>query len=325
MGIKTSVVALAIVTVSPHAGAATISAYDQYTLELINLFRADPQAQAKIYLADKLHPEGNLNEGLPAGTISSSAKQPLAWNQSLVTSAQAHTTDMIANNFFDHPGSNGSSPFQRMNNAGYNYQTAGENLATRGQTGLTGVTSSITELLNSDLFVDEGVTGRGHRTNMLDGNYESVGISVGFSPDYTPLEGFPSDVVTIDFGSNSQGPFLTGVAYDDSDNNAFYTPGEGLGGVTVSAFIAGTTTLQATTTTYDAGGYALNLGAGVYDLQIDGPFGREFIQGQVIGNQNIKLDYTALSVVPVPVPAAIWLFASGLLGIAGGFKRRVKV
>jgi len=318
MGIKTSITALAIVMAAPQAGAATISAFDQYTLELINLFRADPQAAANTYLA------GNLNEGLAAGTISPTAKQPLAWNQSLVTSAQAHTTDMIANNFFDHPGSNGSSPFLRMNNAGYN-GTVGENLATRGQTGLTGVTSSITQQMNIDLFVDEDVTGRGHRTNMLDDNYESVGISVGFSPDYTPLGGFPSNVVTIDFGSNSQGPILTGVAYDDFDNNAFYTPGEGLSGLTVSAFIAGTTTLKASTTTLDAGGYSLNLGAGTYDLQIDGPLGNLFVQAVNLGSENIKLDYTASSVAQVPVPAAVWLFASGLLGIAGGFKRRAKV
>ena len=210
--------------------------------------RANPQAAANSYLS------GNLNEGLSAGTISTAAKQPLAWDLSLVTAAQGHTSDMISNNIFQHTGSDGRSPFQRMADAGYTLQTAGENLSTRGDSTLTAITADLTRQMNIDLFVDSGVAGRGHRTSMLNNDFESVGISVGFSSSYTPLGGLPGGVVTVDFGANNNGAFLTGVAYDDLNSDNFYSPGEGLGGLTVTAYDAGTNNVVASTTTLDAGG-----------------------------------------------------------------------
>lgn len=313
MGIFTKLSGLAIVLATQQASAVT--AFDQYTLELLNQFRANPQAAANTYLS------GDLNEGLAAGTITSVAKQPLAWNQSIVTAAQGHTADMITNDFFAHQGFDGRSPFVRMNDAGYNFQTAGENLSTRGQTGLSGVTAAISEQMNIDLFVDAGVANRGHRTSMMNNSFESVGISVGYSPSFSPLNNFPSNIVTIDFGANGDGSFLTGVAYDDSDTNEFYTPGEGLGGLNVVAFLAGTSDVAGQTTTLDAGGYTLDLGEGNYDLEITGGLGRLFIEGIDLGTENQKFDYNNSSVVPVP--AAIWLFATGFLGFASFSKRRV--
>ncbi len=317
MGINTKLAGFVLTIVAQQSGAAVISSFDQYTLELLNQMRVNPQAAANTYLS------GNLNEGLPAGTISSTAKQPLAWDLNLVTAAQGHTSDMISNNFFAHTGSDGRSPFQRMNDAGYNFQTAGENLSTRGDSTLTAITAELTKQMNIDLFVDSGVSGRGHRTNMLSNNFESVGISVGFSSSYTPLGGLPGGVVTVDFGANSNGSFLTGVAYNDLDSDNFYSPGEGLGGLTVTAYNAGTSDVVAATTTLDAGGYTLNLGNGLYDVEITGALGRVFEQGIVLGDENIKLDYNNYNVSAVPVPAAIWLFASSLIGFGVFSKRRL--
>ncbi len=318
MGINTKLklAGLALTIVAQQSGAAAISSFDQYTLELLNQMRTNPQAAADSYLS------GNLNEGLPAGTISSSAKQPLAWDLNLVTAAQGHTSDMITNNFFAHTGSDGRSPFQRMGDAGYTIQTAGENLSTSGNSSLLAITADLTRQMNIDLFVDSGIAGRGHRTSMLNNDFESVGISVGFSSSYTPLNGLPSGVVTVDFGANSNGAFLTGVAYDDLDSDNFYSPGEGLGGLTVTAYDAGTNNIVASTTTLEAGGYTLDLGAGLYDIEITGALGQVFEQGIVLENENIKLDYNNYNVSAVPVPAAIWLFASSLIGFGAFSKRR---
>lgn len=315
MDIKMKLAGLSLLLIAQQSDAAVITAFDQYMLELLNQFRAAPQAAANTYLS------GNLNEGLAAGTITTTSKQPLAWDLSLVNAAQAHTQDMIANNFFAHQGSNGSSPFQRMTDAGYSFQTAGENLSTRGQTGLSSVTAAITAQMNVDLFVDAGVDGRGHRTNMMNGNFESVGISVGHSSSFSPLGNLPSNLVTLDFGANANGPFLTGVAYNDLDANNFYTPGEGLAGVSILAYHAGTTNLAGSTTSLDAGGYALNLGNGAYDLQINGTLGQMFVPGIVLSGQNVKLDYTAAT---VPLPAATWLFGSTLIGMVGMRRRLAK-
>lgn len=333
MGINTKLSGLAIMLTATQAGAAPIGAFDQYTLELINGFRANPQAAANTHLS------GNLNEGLAPGTISAAAKQPLAWNQNIVNAAQGHTADMINNNFFGHTGSDSRSPGERLTAAGYNWQTFGENLSTRGQTGLSDVTAAISEQMNTDLFIDSGVAGRGHRTSMLNNDFESVGISVGYSPSFSPLNGLPSSVATINFGANSDGAFLTGVAYDDGDQNDFYTPGEGLAGLDVVAFAAGTMNEVASTTTLAAGGYTLDLGMGTYDLEITGGLGRLFLEDIVLGDENVKVDYTNTTVATnpdptnpnptdpavVPVPAAAWLFATGLLGFASISKRRVNL
>src|ERR1700733_14375163 len=104
------------------------TAVEQMILELINRARLDPAAEAARDGID-------LNEGLPAGTISATSKQPLAMNQTLLTIARAHDQDMIAHNYFAHTDSSGFTPDQRMTNAGYSYSWWGENIAWNGTTG----------------------------------------------------------------------------------------------------------------------------------------------------------------------------------------------
>ncbi len=90
--------------------------------------RANPDAEAARYGID-------LNEGLPAGTISAAAKQPLSFNPELTDAARAHSTWMLANDVFAHEGVGGSDPGDRMEDAGYTFTGSwgwGENLAYRG-------------------------------------------------------------------------------------------------------------------------------------------------------------------------------------------------
>ena len=54
---------------------------------------------------------------------------PLTYNANLDAAAQAHSADMVANNYFSHTGLNGSSPSQRAAAAGYTGGTVGENIA----------------------------------------------------------------------------------------------------------------------------------------------------------------------------------------------------
>ena len=69
------------------------TAVEQMILELINRARLDPAAESARDGID-------LNEGLPAGTISAASKQPLAMNETLLTIAFAHDQDMIAHDYF---------------------------------------------------------------------------------------------------------------------------------------------------------------------------------------------------------------------------------
>ncbi len=73
----------------------TVSAYEQLFLELINRARANPTAEAaRQGIA--------LNEGLAAGTISTTAKQPLALNNALQVAIQNHLQFLIDTDQFTH-------------------------------------------------------------------------------------------------------------------------------------------------------------------------------------------------------------------------------
>jgi uncharacterized protein YkwD len=270
--------------------AAYPTAYDQYMVELINWARANPTAAATRYGVD-------LNEGLSAGTIPTAAKQPLAINPYLTNSSQTHSQWMINTGTFSHSGSGGSTPYSRMVAAGYSFGTTygyGENIA---YTNTTGTTTAAIDYLDQLLFVDAGIAGRGHRLNLMDPGFREIGV--GAVRDL--WAGQDSVVVTQDFAFTAGNPFLTGVIYDDTlvTANSFYTPGEGLGNVQVSAY-SRNTGYTYITSTYASGGYSLNLPAGVYDIVVSGGGlgSTQLAQGITISSKNVKLDFTGQTGTP---------------------------
>lgn len=257
-------------------------------LELINLARLDPAGEAASLGID-------LNEGLSAGTISSDAKQPLAFNPYLITGARAHSQWMLDNDIFQHNGSDGTSPGDRMEDAGYTFTgsyTWGENIAWQGTTGSLNVLET-TKAIEDDLFVDAGIDGRGHRIDLLDPAFREVGLGLvtgNFTEDGTT---YHSLMGTQDFAASGSSVFLTGVAYRDTVlANQFYTPGEGLGGITITARSSSGTVY--TTTTWSSGGYSLALPEGTYSIiASSATLGTVQYAGITIGSQNVKVDFTA--------------------------------
>lgn len=51
------------------------------------------------------------------------------WDDALEAAAIIHVKDMAENNFFDHLGTDGSTPYQRIANAGFDGAFVGENIA----------------------------------------------------------------------------------------------------------------------------------------------------------------------------------------------------
>jgi len=88
----------------------------------------------------------------------------LTGDSRLHDAAIAHSTDMAANNFFDHTGSDGSNAGQRAAAAGYNWTAWGENIA-------AGYTSA------QSVF-DGWLGGPGHRDNMRNGIFTDIGIGL---------------------------------------------------------------------------------------------------------------------------------------------------
>jgi uncharacterized protein YkwD len=53
----------------------------------------------------------------------------LTWNSALETAANTHVTDMYSNNYFSHQSQDGSPPITRAQQAGYEGEYVGENIA----------------------------------------------------------------------------------------------------------------------------------------------------------------------------------------------------
>jgi Ca2+-binding RTX toxin-like protein len=262
----------------------TLSAAEQYLLELINRGRLDPAGEAARMGID-------LNAGLAAGTISTAAKQVLAPNALLEQAATAHTLWMLANDIFSHTGVNGSQPSQRATAAGYQWSWMGENIAFTGSTGIVTVEARIAEL-NANLFHSAG-----HRTNMMNGSYREIGLGAEAGVFTQSGVNYNAAMLTENFGTSGTAHFLTGVAYADRDHDRFYSMGEGVAGVVFR-------TSGASTSTAAAGGYSLALASGAATA-ITGQIGaKSFALTVDMSLGNVKLDlvngatfYTSGSVV----------------------------
>ena len=233
-----------------------LTANEQFLLELINRARLDPVGEAARFGL------GDLNRGMAAGTISGAALQPLAANAQLEVSARGHSRWMLEADTFSHTGANGSTPTQRMVAAGYSFAGSGysggaENIAMAGTTASLDMAASI-DTHHSGLFLSDG-----HRRNLLNGAYREIGVGQESGGYMSGGTSYNTSMLTQNFAASAK-VFVTGVAYRDSDGDAFYSRGEGQGGVGVAASggISGQTAA--------AGGYALAVAAGWVSFTIGG-------------------------------------------------------
>jgi uncharacterized protein YkwD len=137
---------------------------------------------------------GSSGSGTPAKGLSTQAVQVLQLTNSerakagckaltvsskLTTAAQAHSADMAKNNYFAHDSQDGTSPFERIKQAGYNFRAAAENIA-YGQPTAASV-------------MDAWMNSPGHKANILNCTYTQIGVG------YATRSGTP--YWTQDFGT----------------------------------------------------------------------------------------------------------------------------
>ena len=154
--------------------------------------------------------------------------------------------------------------------------------------------------IEDDLFTDVGIADRGHRVNLLSESNNEIGVGEAFGK----YSYYNAAIVTQDFASSGDSTFLTGVIYTDAvTKDNFYTPGEGLGGVTVTAkrLSDGATF---TAKSWASGGYSLKLGAGVYKVTAaGGSLGKTITYDSVtITQDNVKRDFTSAGAVATTPP-----------------------
>ncbi len=267
--------------------SSTVSAFDygdptsleQAHLELINRARANPLLEAQRLQID-------LFEGVPAGALpNGNSVQPLSSNALLLNIARSHSSDMLTQDYFAHNDITGKTPFDRMTAAGYIFQAAGENIRWQGTLG-TLDQAATTLSLYDNLFLDQDVSGRGHRLNILDANFREVGVGLGFGPFLENGTNYNSGMVTTDFGARSNGnPLILGVVYVDNNADQFYNAGEGL--ANVSVVIAATNSTQ----TASAGGYGLEVGPNSnYTVTFTHPTYGTISKTVRVDTMNVKVD-----------------------------------
>ena len=270
------------------------TALDQYLIELINRARLDPTAEAARLGID-------INQGLSEGQISTAPKQPLAFDPELTEAARGHAEWMLEKDVFSHTGVDGSSPGMRMADAGYEFTGNwrwGENISWRGTIGQAEDPVASVDRQNDALFLSPG-----HRENILQDDFREIGTATITGE----FQGYDTLMVAENFGKTGDDLFLTGVAYDDLDGNDFYTPGEGRGGINVSATLMGSAEpITLTDLTGTAGGYEIAAAPGTYSVKFSGGgLTAPVVQTVTLGSENEKLDLIDPRDVKAPAGAEV--------------------
>lgn len=274
-------------TIEPRALLSGYSptAIEQYYLEQLDDARFNPAAYGVSLGID-------LSGVAPA--------QPLAMNELLVQAARQHSQDMIAQGYFSHDTPQGADPGDRIAATGFVADGWAESIETNTESSTFGgsfpadFAASDARYSLSNLIVDQGVPDLGHRIMLLDiGGLDQTmrQVGIGIASQDTPDGAFTERQTdtTIDLAATSDtGPYLTGVVFNDAAGNGEYEPGEGLDGVTISVAGVGSTT------TMDAGGYAIPLNPGTYTVTASGGgLAGAITRTIVVGDDNVRLDFDA--------------------------------
>jgi uncharacterized protein YkwD len=168
----------------------------------MNKARADPKKYAELYIKPMLQynwggPFGANSYLAPGKTVYTSTKEgkngiqscindlsrrqsmsPLVPAEGLFLAAKDHANDTGPKGITGHTGSDGSSMGQRINRYGEWNRGAGENISYGHNIGRDIVVQ---------LLIDDGVSSRGHRNNILNKNFRYVGGAIGSHSSFTYL------------------------------------------------------------------------------------------------------------------------------------------
>ena len=99
-----------------------------------------------------------------------SHEQPLALNAQLASAAQTKADDMATHDYWSHDTPDGKTPWTFIQRSGYQYQTAGENLAYG--------------FANSAAVTAGWMNSAEHRANILNASYQNVGFGLAMASRY---------------------------------------------------------------------------------------------------------------------------------------------
>jgi uncharacterized protein YkwD len=172
--------------------SVSLSAIEQGIVAEMNRARANPPAYRQVLMSwrgkfrgkeAQLKPRVFLRtqEGIPAvdeaiqvlhRTLPVPALTP---SKGLTLAARDHVRDQGKKGITGHNGSDGSTPFQRMERYGKWEVIAGENIAYGPDTA---------QAVVRDLIVDDGVPDRGHRDTIFQRKFRVTGVACGYHRRY---------------------------------------------------------------------------------------------------------------------------------------------
>lgn len=107
--------------------------------------------------------------GRSCGDMSFEPASPFVWDSRLADAARAHASDMATHGFLSHTGSDGGTTGSRVTAAGLDWRLIGENVALGGD--------------DVDATVRDWLTSPGHCFNLMNPDYEMIGMACGAPPD----------------------------------------------------------------------------------------------------------------------------------------------
>lgn len=154
-----------------------LSANEKELIKEINYVRQYPKVYAQIisqYMAEKSKKNGGLEPDEYKALVELIEQlnkmkpvQTLNPTQCIYQAAKKHGLDMKAKAFVAHTGSDNSEPEDRMEKTCKNIISSGENIG-------GGDFSPRISLF--ELLIDDGISGRGHRENILRAEWSSIGV-----------------------------------------------------------------------------------------------------------------------------------------------------
>jgi uncharacterized protein YkwD len=185
MFLLSSCIPLNVINLSCKTEPEFLSTFEQEIFEEVNLVRQNPQRYAKFIEQQFLTRKNRLTEGYSVveETVmflqNASSVNPLKLVGCLCVSAKDHAQDTGPTGVVGHTGTNGSTPVTRtMRHASGIFGGGGENIS-------YGVLTPREVVIQ--LLVDDGVPSRGHRLNIMNASYKSIGVAQGAHAQYQQM------------------------------------------------------------------------------------------------------------------------------------------
>jgi hypothetical protein len=148
-----------------------MSEVEKNILYYLNKLRANPPLFAKLYLYHRKS-KSKSDEECYEYLLTLNSIPLLKPNLDLYRAAKIHANDMASNNMTGHQSSNGKNLKDRLDNLNIDINKIGENCS-------YGISNALAIVL--ELLVDE-TESKGHRRNLLDSNFQIVGITLDKHP-----------------------------------------------------------------------------------------------------------------------------------------------